>query len=286
MPERPDLAYVIPRLRDSVVGRRIAQVRVKEPIVLRVGAQGTLETLLVGRTITAVRRHLHFIVFDLEPGDVTLAVHPMLAGRFRLDDAGRRDLKSLCVALGFSEGPELRYRDDKRMGKVYLMATEAMHSVPGFMPVGVDVLNPKAFTVEVLAAILKKRRDQLKVFLLDKGAVDSFGNAYADEALHRAGMHPKRRCRELDAGEVQRLHAGMVQTLAEATQIVAERAPALDEKVRDFLRVRNRKGQPCPVCKSTIRAAGVRGHDAFFCPTCQPDPKDRGFVSWRSGHQN
>ena len=41
--------------------------------------------------------------------------------------------------------------------------------------------------------------------------------------------------------------------------VIAERQPALDEKVRDFLRVRNRKGQPCPRCGTTIRAAGVRG---------------------------
>ncbi|HJN72824.1 MAG TPA: hypothetical protein QGF58_02720 [Myxococcota bacterium] len=25
----------------------------------------------------------------------------------------------------------------------------------------------------------------------------------------------------------------------------------------------------------------VRGHDAFFCPSCQPDTSGRGFVDWR-----
>lgn len=281
MPERPDLAYVIPRLSDGLVGQTIDVVRVKEPIVLRVGVEGRIDTLLNGRRIEAVRRHLHFVVFDLQPSELTLAIHPMLAGRFRFDPPGRRDLKSLCVAWGLSDGRELRYRDDKRMGKVYLMPTAQLGKIPGFEPVGVDVLDPSVFTVERLGAILRKRRDQLKVFLLDKGAVDSFGNAYADEALHRAGQHPKRRCSELKGDEIATLHRAMVDTIAEATAEVARREPALDEKVRDFLRVRNRKGEPCPVCGDTVRAAGVRGHDAFFCPTCQRDPKARGFVNWR-----
>ena len=77
-----------------------------------------------------------------------------------------------------------------------------------------------------------------------------------------------------------RLHTAMVAVLSEARRLVAERKPLLDEKVRDFLRVRNRKGEPCVVCETPIRAAGVRGHDAFFCPTCQPEKRARGFVDW------
>jgi len=282
VPERPDLAYVIPRLRQALVGRTLGAVTVGDPVVLRVGVRGTPEELLPGQQVQDVRRHLHFVVFDLqgEP-DLSLVIHPMLAGRFRLDPPDRRRTKDTCLSIALGDDLELRYRDDKRMGKVYLMPSHALGSIPGFEPVGVDVLDPKAFTVPVLERIVSRRRDQLKVFLLDKGAVDAFGNAYADEALHAAGLHPKRRCRELSDDEIAALHRAMVHTLQHATEQVAQREPALDEKVRDFLAVRNRKGQDCPTCGSTIRTAGVRGHDAFFCPTCQPDPKGRGLVSWR-----
>lgn len=291
MPERPDLAWVIPQLHEALAGHTVGEVTIGDPIVLRLGVRGTLDELLPGQRITRVHRHLHFVVFELEPAEgqppMVLAIHPMLAGRFRLQEPSARRTKDTCVAfVAEGAGPdgadlEVRYRDDKRMGKVYLMPSEARGSIPGFEPVGVDVLDPDGFTVDVLSAILRTRRDQLKVFLLDKGAVDAFGNAYADEALHRAGLHPKRRCRELSDEEVTALHTAMVDTLAEATAEVAARAPRLDEKVRDFLRVRNRKGEDCPSCGTTIRTVGVRGHDAFFCPTCQPDPKSRGFVSWR-----
>jgi hypothetical protein len=59
-----------------------------------------------------------------------------------------------------------------------------------------------------------------------------------------------------------------------------EAAEPIHVKVRGQLRVRNRRGEPCPRCGSTIRREGVRGHDVFFCPRCQPATRrhffDRG----------
>jgi formamidopyrimidine-DNA glycosylase len=45
--------------------------------------------------------------------------------------------------------------------------------------------------------------------------------------------------------------------------------------------VRNRHGAPCPRCGTKIRKAGVHGHDAFFCPACQPETRKTGIVDWR-----
>ncbi len=45
--------------------------------------------------------------------------------------------------------------------------------------------------------------------------------------------------------------------------------------------VRNRHGAPCPRCGGKIRKAGIHGHDAFFCPTCQPETRKSGIVDWR-----
>lgn len=277
MPERPDLDVWIPRLHAEVAGRRIVGVIVKEPIVVRCALPGGLAAAVAGATITRVQRHGVFFRFDLDGAAAPLlAVNPMLAGRFSLVAATERQPADRCVTFALDDGRELRYRDDRRMGKVYAVLGEA--EVPGWA-VGIDVLGP-TFTVEALAALLKRRRDQIKGVLLDHGALDSFGNAYADETLWRAGIHPKARGNELDAAQVARLHGAMVQTLRDATAEVARREPAFDEKVRDFLGVRNRKGAPCPTCGTAIRVVGLNGHDAFFCPKCQPDRAGRGFVDW------
>lgn len=278
MPERPDLEYVVPLLQEALAGRTIGEVTVRHPVVLRVLIEGGLPDLLPGQRIEGVSRRGHFVVFDLR--GLQLVVHPMLAGRFQLVPASTRVRADVCVRFHIGDGQELRYRDDKRMGKVYLLPTGQLDQVPGLAKIGVDVLDSAAFTVQVLTKLAKKQRRQVKLWLLDKATFDSFGNAYADETLFAAGLHPKTRVNELDAEDLERLHTAMVAVLSEARRVVAEREPALDEKVRDFLRVRNRKGEPCVVCETPIRAAGVRGHDAFFCPTCQPEKRARGFVDW------
>ncbi|MEK7730113.1 MAG: zinc finger domain-containing protein, partial [candidate division KSB1 bacterium] len=58
-------------------------------------------------------------------------------------------------------------------------------------------------------------------------------------------------------------------------------ANSIEIKVRDHVKVRNRKDEPCPQCGTKIRRAGVLGYDSFFCPTCQPLKRNQ-FIDWRN----
>ncbi len=269
MPELPDLEYIVSVLGRTVMGRRIVAVRVKNPIVLRLGLPGTLQGLCGGQRFGACARHGHFLVLSV--GDTyDLVVNPMLAGRFRLSGGGEKEEGSLCLAFGLEGGGELRYLDDKQMGKVYLVRAGDRQSVPGFDRVGIEPLSPE-FTVDRLRGLLRGRRDQVRAFLRDKSAVAAIGNAYADEILWAARLHPKTGCQRLTDEDIARLHAAIRGVLSEAVAEKARRGEPMEVKVRDFLRVRNRKGQPCPACGTTIRLEGVRGQDTFYCPTCQPN---------------
>src|SRR5919197_936092 len=166
MPELPDLLHILGRLRERLLGRTVSSERVREPVVLRCAVRGNL-SLLLGRPLVDLVRHAHFLVFRFEGLD--LAVNPMLAGRFRLAPAGDKDEASLAFALGFGD-VELRYLDDKKMGKAYLIASGDWGAAPGMAAGGVDILSPQ-FTRERLWSLLKHRRDQVRVFLLDKKAL-------------------------------------------------------------------------------------------------------------------
>ena len=272
MPELPDLLHILARLRERLLGRAVTRERVREPVVLRFLVRGNL-SLLLGRPLHDLVRRAHFLVFRLEGLD--LAVNPMLAGRFRLAAPGDREEASLAFALGFGD-VELRYLDDKKMGKAYLTAAGDWAPIPGLEGGGVDILSPH-FTRERFVSLLKRRRDQVRVFLLDKKALDSLGNAYADEALFEAGIHPKTWCRSLSHEQAVRLHDAIVTVMTEAVAEVARRGEPIEVKVRDFLRVRMK--DECPRCGSKLRKAGVRGMDAYFCPRCQPATRE-GLVDW------
>jgi formamidopyrimidine-DNA glycosylase len=249
-------------------------------VVLRLMVAATLPDLLVGRRLEAVERRGHFLRFGLE-GDLVLVVNAMLAGRFalaaqRTPRPGRR----VILTLGFAGGAELQYSDEKRMGKIYVARPSQEPEIPGYRELGVDVAS-EAFTLECFRRLLAGRRDQVRQFLLDKTALASIGNAYADEILFAARIHPKTFCQNLSEDQASSLHGAIRQTLAHAIAVIAERDEPIEVKVRDFLAVRGRDRQPCPVCGTTIRAVRVGAADACFCPTCQPTDR-KLFVDFRN----
>jgi formamidopyrimidine-DNA glycosylase len=272
MPELPDLLHIVDKLQQRIEGRVVSAARVREPIILRFTVHGNL-SLLQGRALEKVFRKAHFVVFRFPGFD--LAVNPMLAGRFRLATSGEMDEYQLAFALEFGD-TELRYIDSKKMGKAYLIGSDDWAAIPGIKTGGVDILSSE-FTRERLVSLLKHRRDQVRVFLLDKKALDSLGNAYADEVLFEAGIHPKTWCRSLSHDDAVRLHDAIVQVMTEAVAEVARRDEPTEVKVRDFLKVRRKP--ECPRCGSKIRKAGVRSMDAYFCPRCQPATRE-GLVDW------
>lgn len=284
MPELPDLVHVEAELRRALVGRRVAAARTGDPLVLRVMVREPFPEVLVGRRLEDVSRRGHFLRFALE-GELVLVVNAMLVGKYKLLAPGadntkgkKKDPVSLGLALVFDDGQELDYLDDKRMGKVYVAAAKDEGSIPVYGQLGLDLMSP-AFTRAALGALITKRRDQVRQFLMDKSALASVGNAYADEILFAARLHPKTFCHKLSPPEIDALYEAIPRVLEGAIAEIRRRREPIDVKVRDFLAVRGRDGQPCRVCGATIRAVRVGGGDACFCPTCQPTAR-KLFVDW------
>jgi formamidopyrimidine-DNA glycosylase len=279
MPELPELLHILSTLREELLGRQVTAERVPQPVVVRFAVRGNL-SLLLGRALLGISRRSHYLFFGFEGLD--LAVNPMLAGRFRLVEPGAADEAALCFSLEFSARPEgraveLRYLDQKKMGKAYLIGAGDWKAIPGMQTGGVDILSSE-FTTERFVSLLRHRRDQVRAFLMDKKAIDSLGNAYADEVLFEAGIHPKTWCRSLTRDEAVRLHRAIVEVMRAAVEEVACRAQPIDVKVRDFLKIRRKP--VCPRCGSKVRKTGVRGMDAYFCPRCQPATR-ASLVDWR-----
>jgi formamidopyrimidine-DNA glycosylase len=269
VPELPDLEYIVRNLRPRVTGRTVTEVVVREPIVLRMllpGAGGFAEAL-PGRRIEGLDRHGPFLHFPLS-GAADLIVHCMLAGRFQIAAKKDKPVAHLCFSLGLDSGEWLRYGDENRMGKVYLTAAGAYDSIPGYAAQGIDILSPE-LTLERFESLIKGRRHQARVFIMDQAALSAIGNAYADEILFAARIHPKTPCSSLSADQRRALFESIRSVMAWGIAEVERAAQPIEMKVRDHMMVRNRKDQPCPVCGTKIRRAGVLGYDSFFCPQCQ-----------------
>ena len=269
MPELPDLEYIVSRLAPQITGRTVQEVRIRESIVTRMLLPGVggFAAGLTGGTFGSLTRRGPFLRFEM--GDRDLVVHCMLAGRLRLGPGNQKAMPHECFSLSLDDGRTLSYADEVKMGKVYLTARDAFDAIPGYLSQGVDVLSSD-FTWERFQDLMKGRRHQARVFVMDQTALSAIGNAYADEILFAAGIHPKTSCASLSAAERRKLYDSIRSVMAWGIEEVRNADRPIEEKVRDHMRVRNRKDQPCPVCGGTIRRAGVLGYDSFYCPTCQP----------------
>lgn len=267
MPEWPDLHVARGRLELALVGRRITGVKVGDPVVLR--ATRPADELLFGQSFRSVTHRGKFMLFGLD--DVELVVNPMLSGLFALAPWAAAATKDTRLRLALEDGTELRYRDDTRMGKVYVLRGERPEeSVSGLAGLGPEA---PAIREQDFAARARGRGGDVRGLLQDQRVLAGIGNAYADEILWEARLHPKVQVRSLDAGGLAALHAAIGQVLARALdEVEAGTPPALGVKVRSHLRVRGRAGTPCPRCGTSIRRTRKGDDETDYCPGCQPPP--------------
>jgi formamidopyrimidine-DNA glycosylase len=226
-----------------------------------------------GRRISQIYRRGKFLVFSLDDDALCLVVNFKLTGRFQFCPPGDKRVGAVHVLLRFADlGEELRYIDRKRMGQLYL--TQELSAVPGFDEMGPDAL---AITRQDFSSRLGSFRGEIKGILTRERFVAGVGNAYADEILWAAQIHPFRARPSLTDEEVDRLYTATRGVLLDAIERVRA---AMDEdihlKPRDFFSVHMREGNPCPRCGRGISAITANRRITNFCRECQPGGLIRG----------
>jgi formamidopyrimidine-DNA glycosylase len=280
MPELPDLLHIQRHLQKHLTARVIQNVSVRQPVVIRSMIAQPIQKDLPGRRITGIAVHGPFLRIDLS-GEAELVIHLMLAGRIQHQVKGDRPIGYLCVSFRLEDGSVLHVADEQKMAKVYLIPSGAEHDIPRYADLGIDVLSP-SFTLKRFRELTSRhRRKQVRTFINDHTILSAIGNAYADEILFDAGIHPKTFLAKLSEEEADQLYRSILIVLRRGIRHVEHSDQPIHKKVRDHMQVRNQKGKPCPRCGSIIRREGVRGYDVFFCPRCQPATR-KLFIDWRS----
>jgi formamidopyrimidine-DNA glycosylase len=252
------------RIQDELRGKKIVAVRVGDPVVLR--ALKPVDELLVGRTLRGVEHRGKYLIFTFD--GIAMTVNPMLAGIFSLQPVGAKATKDTRMRLEFEGGTELRYRDDVRMGKVYVGI-----DAPGLADIGPDA-GTLAWTEAEFAERATAKRSEVRNLLQDQTFVSGIGNAYADEILWTAQLHPKRRVGSLTKDEMHRFYTALRSVVAKGlAEVEKAMPPQLGEKPRAHMQVRGRAGKPCPRCGTTLMRRRKGLDDVDLCPKCQPAPK-------------
>ena len=293
MPELPEVETVRRQLEPAVVGRRIVAARVLDERWSRPEDPASVEEAVTGREIESVGRRGKYLIVGLEGGR-GLVMHLRMTGNLLLRPAGSQgatldlmdarfgaprlyeastEARHLRAAFELDDGTELWFTDARRFGHgVVLDGAEIEDYLTARL--GVEPLSG-GLTPEYLGVIAAGRTAPLKSFLLNQTGIAGIGNIYADEALHRASLHPlspagsmrPEHCEALVEGIVGALEAGLAHggsSIDDYRDSRGERGSMQDE----FL-VHTREGEECPRCGATIRRIVVGGRSTYFCPDCQ-----------------
>ncbi len=273
MPELPEVETVRRRLGPVLEGATIARVEIVDSRLTRPVDPAFVADGLVGERIAAVERRGKYLLWRLDSGR-TLVVHLRMTGSLRHapvgelpEDAYRR------ATLELDTGAEVGYRDVRRFGTWELL--DEGHLRPYLAArLGPEPLAP-SFTAARLARLVEGRRAPIKAFLLDQRRIAGIGNIYADEALWRARIHPRRPAGELEADEIARLHRAIRAALRRGVELQGSTLRdyvtpdgASGRMQREF-HVYGRLGEPCDRCGHPIERTVVSGRGTWFCPHCQ-----------------
>ncbi|MBI2911912.1 MAG: bifunctional DNA-formamidopyrimidine glycosylase/DNA-(apurinic or apyrimidinic site) lyase [Chloroflexi bacterium] len=269
MPELPEVETIRGDLEKALVGRRIAGFETRWPRAVAWPDAAALARELPGLAITGVHRRGKYLLIALSDGRC-LICHLRMTGRLLIRSRGDPEDGHVHTRFALDEDGELRFSDARKFGRLWLVAD------PGEV---VGSLGPEPFDPALdgaaLGARLAGRRGPIKPLLLDQRVLAGVGNIYACEALHRAGIDPRRRARGLAPDRVARLARAVVEALRAG---IDHRGTTL----RDFvggdgapgehvtaLRVYRRDGLPCPACGAAVRAVRQGARSTFLCPRCQ-----------------
>ena len=271
MPELPEVETIARGLAKRVAGDVIESVWLgSKPEPLKSPA-AEIEAALVSKKISDVHRSGKHIVFDLiqatamaERCTAQWIVHLGMTGRLLVCSPDAELAKHTHAVLRLASGRELRFVDPRRFGR---LAVIEKFAPPGAEPLSI---SPSHF-----AALFRGRKTPIKSALLNQKLLSGVGNIYADEALYRAGVRPRRRAASLTLDELRRLHKGLKQVLLEAIRLGGSSiSDYVDSEGQEGFfqlkhRVYGREHEPCRKCGTPIKRVGIAGRSSHYCPKCQ-----------------
>ncbi len=269
MPELPEVETTRRGIAPACEGQIVSQLNVRDSR-LRWPVPADLPALLAGRRLIQVDRRAKYLLMRFDHG--TVIVHLGMSGSLRVITDDSPLLRHDHIELHLASGTRLRFNDPRRFGCWLWSENPDSHAL--LSALGPEPLDP-AFTGRYLHQRARGRKTPAKNFVMDNHVVVGVGNIYANEALHQAGIHPRRAAGRISLDRFNRL-AGSIHEILSAAILVG------GTTLRDFvnsdgkpgyfaqsLQVYGRGGKPCRRCQTPLKETRMNQRTTVYCPRCQ-----------------
>ena len=292
MPELPEVEVVRLGLERHVLDQPVRRVEVLHPRPVRRHLAGGADFTdrLTGRSFTAARRRGKYLWLALDApdpaageGDALLA-HLGMSGQMLVQPPGAPDEKHLRVRFVLAsldgQGHELRFVDQRMFGGLMVSVGGAVLP-PEIAHIARDPLDTE-FDDDEFVRRVRRSASGIKRLLLNQNVVSGIGNIYADEGLWLARVHGERPGARMRSADVHRVLAACREVMLAALGQGGTSFDALYVNVNGqsgyfdrSLEAYGREGEPCSRCGTPIRRVTFMNRSSFFCPVCQPVPRQR-----------
>ena len=280
MPELPEVETIARGLHKRVAGDTIQSIWLGEKPEPLKSSPRDIAKVLEHSKIVQVRRVGKHIVFDLKQPSKgrdrrerngQWVVHLGMTGKMQVTTPDAEVAKHTHAIARLASGREVRFVDPRRFGRLAVVGAHPSVSV-SFQAPGDEPLESQA---ERFIELFRGRKTPIKSALLNQKLLSGVGNIYADEALFRAGIRPRRRAASLTRDRLRKLHRAVQAVLREAIELggssVSDYVNADGEEGFFQLqhRVYGREGEPCLVCGTPIKRVVIAGRSSHYCSHCQ-----------------
>jgi formamidopyrimidine-DNA glycosylase len=276
MPELPEVEMVVRHLQPLLTGRQLMRADLRRArLAPELTVRQFAARLRLGEVEEVARRGKHILVHLSTSW--TWITHLRMSGRFLYAAAETTpEVAHTHLVIELNGGDRLLFADPRHFAWMTIVRREEWAAHDAIRKLAPEPFE-EAFTVDYLETQCRRSRLAVKLLLLDQERVLGLGNIYAAEALHRAGIDPRRSAVSLSRERIVRLHEEIVSVLREAIAVGSTLqtdprevygrygAGAFEENWRVY----DREGQPCRTCGSLISRLTQGGRSTYFCPGCQ-----------------
>ena len=269
MPELPEVETTRRGIAPHCEGQRITGVTVRNA-KLRWPVPDDLAERLEHQVIRTVDRRAKYLFLNLDGG--TVIIHLGMSGSLRIISDQSPPLTHDHIDLTLQSGAVLRFNDPRRFG--CWLWTDAANHHPLIASLGPEPLSAD-FNGPMLYRLSRAKKTPIKSFIMDNHVVVGVGNIYANEALFKAGIHPRRQAGRISLDRYHLLAEAIRETLSAAILMGGT-------TLRDFvnsdgkpgyfaqsLLVYGRAGEPCPECQTVLKEIRMNNRSTVYCSVCQ-----------------
>ncbi|HMS22265.1 MAG TPA: bifunctional DNA-formamidopyrimidine glycosylase/DNA-(apurinic or apyrimidinic site) lyase [Candidatus Levybacteria bacterium] len=279
MPELPEVETIRQGLEDYLVGHVVENVEILHPGVLF----GDVKVIR-GQKVIKVRRIGKGLVIDLSR-NYSVAIHIKLTGQLiyrapkvqRLkvskEKVGTVPNKFTHIIFDLDKQAKLYYNDQRRFGWMKILKTEDVMELSFFKNMGPEPF--KDLTPTRFEMILRNKTTKIKPLLMDQTKIGGIGNIYANDALFKAKINPKRQAKSLSPSDTTNLYKAIISVMEKsfheggASELSFVNALGQEGNYQRHVLVYGRTGEKCPQCGSIIKRITLAGRGTFLCEKCQ-----------------